>query len=78
MLDTGESTMSGNDMNEADTKFYQTLIGAAMWVANTVRIDVAVAVSKLARYTHAPRVGHGNRVLRLWAYLREFLIDGST
>ena len=75
VLDTGESTMSGDEaqlMDEADTKFYQTLIGAAMWVANTVRIDVAVAVSRLARYTHAPRVGHGNRVLRLWAYLRDY------
>ena len=51
------------------TQVYQSLIGALQWVIQIGRFDVGTAVMTLSRFRAAPRVGHMDRVKRIYGYL---------
>ena len=51
------------------TKIYQSLISALQWVIQIRRFDVQTAVMTLSRFRAAPRLGHMNRVKRIYGYL---------
>lgn len=52
-----------------DTKKYQSLIGSLQWVVQIGRFDVGTAVMTLSCFRANPRVGHLNRVKRIYGYL---------
>ena len=54
------------------TKIYQSLIGALQWVIQIGRFDICTAVATLSRYRAAPRLGHLDRVRRIYGYLSKF------
>jgi hypothetical protein len=57
-------------LNEAETKTYQSYIGALQWCCTLCRIDIEYSVSALSSYNAAPRVGHARRIMRVWGYLK--------
>jgi hypothetical protein len=56
-------------LDEELTQVYQSLIGALQWVIQIGRFDVGTAVMSLSRFRAAPRVGHLDRVKRIYGYL---------
>ena len=56
---------------------YQSLIGALQWVVTLGRFDVLIGVSTMSRYRTAPRIGHLERLKRLYGYLKK-RPDGAT
>ena len=46
------------------------LIDLFTWFVVIGRFDVAFATTSLSRFSHCPRKGHLNRVLRVFGYLR--------
>ena len=70
-----------NDTPELDTsefletagiKIFQSLIGACQWVVQLGRFDIAVHVMSLGSFRPAPRVGHLDRIKRVYGYLLKF------
>lgn len=57
------------ELGDNDIKKYQSLIGALQWVVTLGRFDIAVAVMTMASFRSAPRIGHLNRVKRIYGYL---------
>ena len=58
---------TSKDLNEKQTTYYQSLVGALLYVANITRPDVAYAVGRLCQVTVKPNKVHlelANRVLR--------------
>ena len=51
---------------------YQTMIGQIQWVVALGRIDVFVACMTMSRWRAAPRIGHLERVKRIYGYLDKF------
>ncbi|MEM7375804.1 MAG: Ty1/Copia family ribonuclease HI, partial [Bacteroidota bacterium] len=49
---------------------YRSLIGSANWVITLGRFDIAYATQSLSRFSMAPRVGHLDRMLRVFSYLK--------
>ena len=62
-LDTSEF------LDERFTKVYQSMIGAAQWVIQLGRIDIAVHVMTLSSFRAQPRKGHLDRIKRVYGYL---------
>jgi hypothetical protein len=54
-----------------DTKKYQSLIGSLQWVVQIGRFDVGTAVMTLSCFRANPRVGHLDRVKRIYGYLHK-------
>lgn len=54
------------------TRQYQSLIGASQWMVTLARLDLATAVMTLSRFRTQPRVGHMQRLKRLFGYVRKF------
>ena len=52
-----------------DTKKYQSMIGALQWLISLGRFDIATAVMSMSRFRAEPRVGHLERVKRIYGYL---------
>jgi hypothetical protein len=50
--------------------YYQSLIGVLRWAVELGRVDIIVETGKLSRYCVAPRVGHLEAVLHIFAYLK--------
>lgn len=50
-------------------KKYQSLIGALQWVVTLGRLDIATAVMTMSSFRASPRVGHLDRVKRIFGYL---------
>ena len=50
-------------------KIYQSMIGALQWVIQIGRFDITTAVMTLSRFRAAPRIGHLERVQRIYGYL---------
>jgi hypothetical protein len=75
MLDDDHpETLEGDEaelLGEADTRIYQSYIGALNWCCTLCRIDVEYAVTALSAYNAAPRMGHASRVMRIWGYLKK-------
>ena len=70
--------MDPGDHPELDTRkflegddiiIYQSLIGAFQWAVSIGRFDVMTAVMTLSSFRAQPRVGHLERVKRIYAYL---------
>ena len=51
---------------------YHMLIGSANWAVTLERYDIFYAVSKLARYSAAPREGHTKTIFRVFGYLKHY------
>jgi hypothetical protein len=49
---------------------YLSAIGALMYLANCIRLDIAFSVNLLARYSSAPTLRHWNGVKHVLRYLR--------
>jgi hypothetical protein len=55
--------------NEEDTTYYMGHIGVLRWAVELGRIDICAEVSMMAAYMAAPREGHMEAVMRIFAYL---------
>ena len=75
------SPLEKNDHPELDTSplldedgitKFQSMVGAAQWLVTLARFDIATAVMTMSRYRVAPRVGHMNRMKRLYGYVRNY------
>ena len=51
---------------------YQSLIGAMQWAVTIGRFDITTAVMTMSSFRAAPRVGHMDRVRRIYGYLSKF------
>lgn len=63
-------TDNTNLLDDTRTNYYQALIGVLRWICELGRIDILVDVSKLSRFLAAPREGHLEMVLHVFAYLK--------
>ena len=57
-------------------KEYQHIIGMGQWIVLTGRIDIAYAVSSLARFASGPRQGHLEMARHLMGYLKKYKKKG--
>jgi hypothetical protein len=57
-------------LNEEDTNHYQQHIGVLRWAVELGRIDICGEVSMMAAYCAAPRAGHMDAVMHIFAYLK--------
>ena len=62
-LDTSEL------LDEEAIQKYQSIIGALQWVVSIGRFDIQTAVMTLSSFCTAPRIGHLERVKRMYGYL---------
>ena len=51
---------------------YWSLIGMLQWAVTLGRIDIAMAVSTMARFRVEPRKGHLDRVARIFGHLKNY------
>ena len=51
-------------------KQYQSLIGALQWLVTLGRFDIHLAVATMSSYRVAPRIGHLDRLKRVYGYLK--------
>lgn len=56
-------------LDDEKTSIYQTLIGSCQWVIQIGRLDITTAVMTMSRFRVAPRIGHMERVRRIYGYL---------
>jgi len=56
-------------LDEKGVETYLSLIGQAQWAVSLARFDIATAVMTLSGFRVAPRIGHLERVKRLYGYL---------
>jgi hypothetical protein len=56
-------------LDDAGVKDYQSLIGALQWLVSIGRFDIHTAVMTLSAFRSAPRIGHMDRVKRVFGYL---------
>ena len=62
-LDTSE------ELGEQDIKKYQSLIGAMQWAVTLGRLDITTAVMTMSSFRVNPRIGHMDRLKRIYGYL---------
>jgi Reverse transcriptase (RNA-dependent DNA polymerase) len=53
-------------------KRYQTMIGCLQWAVSLGRFDIQTATMTMSRFRAAPRLGHLNRLKRMYGYLKKF------
>ena len=58
-------------LNERQANYYQGLIGVLRWICELGRIDILVDVAMMSRFLAAPREGHLEQVLHIFAYLKK-------
>lgn len=56
-------------LDDDDTAKYLSMIGSLQWLISLGRFDIACAVSTMSRFRLAPRVGHLERVKRIYRYV---------
>jgi hypothetical protein len=59
------------ELDEDGIKQYQSLIGSLQWLITLGRFDIATAVMSMSRFRVAPRVGHLDRLKRIYGYARK-------
>ena len=78
---TPQSPLPENDHPELDTSEfldeegisqYQSLIGSLQWLISIGRWDIQTAVMSLSSFRAAPRIGHLDRVKRIYGYIHKF------
>jgi hypothetical protein len=57
------------ELSPRQANYFQGLIGVLRWIIELGRIDIMVSVAMLSRFLAAPREGHLNEVLHIFAYL---------
>ena len=62
-LDTSEL------LDSEGIQMYQSLIGSLQWVISIGRFDIHTAITTLSSFRVAPRIGHLDRIKRIYAYL---------
>ena len=55
-----------------DTTIYLSLIGMLQWAVTLGRIDIACATMTMSRFRPAPRVGHLDRLKRIFSFLANY------
>jgi hypothetical protein len=58
-------------MDENGIQLYQGYVGILRWIVELGRIDIMIEVSQLSSFLMAPREGHFEAVLAIFAYLRK-------
>ena len=58
------------ECNEENARLYMSLIGVLRWIVELGRIDLTVEVSMLSSYSAAPREGHMQQLLRIFAFIK--------
>jgi Reverse transcriptase (RNA-dependent DNA polymerase) len=58
------------ELKPEQASYYQSLIGVLRWAVELGRVDIIVETGKLSRYCVAPRLGHLDAVLHIFAYLK--------
>ena len=58
------------ELNSTDTTWYQELIGILRWATEIGRVDILLETSILSQYQAAPREGHLEQLLRIFAFLK--------
>ena len=48
------------------------MIGAMQWAIALGRLDIFTAVMTMAKFRACPRIGHLDRVMRMYGYLRKY------
>jgi hypothetical protein len=60
------------ELDEEGIKRYQTMIGCLQWAVSLGRFDIQTATMTMSRYRVAPRIGHLDRLKRIYGYLKKF------
>ena len=71
-LDTSEL------LDDDGTRIYQSMIGAAQWIIQLGRFDIAVHVMTLSSFRAQPRVGHLERMKRVAEELKEVITKAAS
>ena len=59
------------ELSSEDITFYQELIGMLRWATELGRVDILHEVAILSQYQAAPRIGHMEQLLRIFAFLKK-------
>ena len=59
------------ELNEKDHTRYQELIGILRWATEIGRVDILHEISILSQYQAAPREGHMQQLLHIFAYVKK-------
>ena len=59
------------ELKPEQASYYQSLIGILRWAVELGRIDIIVETGMLSRFCVAPRLGHLEQVLHVFAYLKK-------
>ena len=68
--DDHPETDSSDICDATQQRHFQMLIGILVWLVQLGRYDVAFVTNSLSRYVACPRVGHLDRALRVFQYLK--------
>ena len=60
---------TSDELGDDDVKKYQSLIGSLQWAVSLGRLDVMTAVMTMSSFRSCPRIGHLDRVKRIYGYL---------
>ena len=60
------------ELDKDGIKQYQSMIGALQWTVTLGRFDIMAAVMTMSRFRIAPRIGHLDRLKRVYGYLKKF------
>ena len=60
------------EVDERVIKQYQSMIGALQWTVTLGHFDIHAAVMTMSRFRISPRIGHLDRLKRIYGYLRRF------
>lgn len=58
-------------LDPSKANYFQGLIGVLRWICELGRLDIIVPTSLLSRYLAAPRVGHLEQAIHIFAYLNK-------
>ena len=60
------------ELDAERANYYQGLIGVLRWICELGRIDIVVSTALMSQFVMAPRVGHLEQVLHIFAYLKKY------
>ena len=58
------------ELDSTEANYYLSLIGILRWIVEMGRLDICTEVSMMSSYVAAPREGHMQQVLHIFAYLK--------
>jgi hypothetical protein len=58
------------ELDAANIKLYQSLIGALQWAVTLGRFDIFIGVATMSGFRISPRQGHLDRLKRMYGYLK--------